>query len=184
MVLVFSLFGRGCAVCVGARGGGARGGGQAWSLPVTLPEGAVEARRSRVPREWHRVSDAGGALELGGTAPQAARCHRGLPRTPQSALFGAGKGVGVLLGSGREWSNGVLQVGFPGWTGRWGLSVIPSLRKAAWSAATGAVGRGQSDEATRHRVGVMTSTTRVRPQVVGDHALRWFRQRMCPSRSP
>jgi hypothetical protein len=29
-----------------------------------------------------------------------------------------------------------------------GLSVIPSLRGAAWSAAAGAVGRGQSDGAT------------------------------------
>jgi hypothetical protein len=44
---------------------------------------------------------------------------------------------------------------------RWGLSVIPSLRVAAWSAATGAVGRGQSEGATSPRVGVMTSTTRV-----------------------
>ena len=57
-------------------------------------------------------------------------------------------------------------VRFPGvWTGpAGGLSVIPSLRVAAWSAATGAVGRGQPEGATSPGVGVMTCTTRVRPR--------------------
>ena len=64
-----------------------RGGGRACGLPVMLPGGAVEARGSRVPRERHRVSDAEGALDLGGTAPQAARHHRAHPtRTTPECL--------------------------------------------------------------------------------------------------
>jgi hypothetical protein len=55
---------------------------------------------------------------------------------------------------------------------------------AAWSAATGAVGRGQSEGASAPGVGVMTCTTRVRPRWGEDHALAGCRQRMCPSRSP
>ena len=69
----------------------------------------------------------------------------------------------VLLGFCSGWWVGVLQVGFPGADRpRWGLSVIPSARKAAWSVRTGAIGRGQSTETTRQQVGVMTRTTRVR----------------------
>ncbi len=48
-------------------------------LPATLPGGAVEARRSRVARAPSR-SDAEGALDLGGTAPQAARHRRRHPQ--------------------------------------------------------------------------------------------------------
>ena len=57
--------------------------------------------------------------------------------------------VGVCS-SGLSWVVGcVLQSGFPGCgQALVGLSVIPSLRGAAWSAATGTVGRGQSDGAT------------------------------------
>jgi hypothetical protein len=99
----FAVFGRGCGVYVGARGGGTRGGGQACGLPVTLPGGVVEARRSRVPRERHRVSDAEGALELGGMAPQAARHHRGHSRTSHqccSVEKGGGCGPWGLAGRG------------------------------------------------------------------------------------
>ena len=46
---------------------------------TTLPGGAVEARRSRVARAPSR-SDAKGALDLGGTAPQAARRRRRHPQ--------------------------------------------------------------------------------------------------------
>ena len=62
--------------------------GGACGLPVMLPGGAVEARGSRVPRKRHRVSDAGGALDLGGTVPQAARHHRRHPHTRQSEFPG------------------------------------------------------------------------------------------------
>ena len=62
----------------GVSGGAARCGGQASGLPATLPGGAVEARRSRVARAPSR-SDAEGALDLGGTAPQAARHRRRHP---------------------------------------------------------------------------------------------------------
>jgi hypothetical protein len=59
----------------------ARGGGQGLCLPVMLPGGAVEARGSGVLRKRHRASDAEGALDLGGTAPQAARYHHRHPPT-------------------------------------------------------------------------------------------------------
>jgi hypothetical protein len=79
----------------------------------------------------------------------------------------------------------MLQVGFPGVDRpAMGLSVIPSLRGAAWSAATGAVGRGQSEGATRPGVGGHDGHDPRPAAIVGDHALRRFRQRMCPSRSP
>ena len=80
----------------------------------------------------------------------------------------------VVLLLGLSWVVGcVLQSGFsvvdrP----RGGLSVILSPRTAAWSAATGAVGRGQSDGTTSPEVGVMTCTTRVRPR---------YRERSCAS---
>ena len=76
----------------GVSGGAARCGGQASGLPATLPGGAVEARRSRVARAPSR-SDAEGALDLGGTAPQAAR-HR--QRHPQKRHKSRGHGVGEV----------------------------------------------------------------------------------------
>lgn len=81
-------------------------------LPVMLLGGAVEARRSRVARKWHRVSDAEGALDLGGAAPEAARHHRSHPRTQHPIVLDAGaagrrllrveKGVGCAPG-GLSW---------------------------------------------------------------------------------
>ena len=59
-------------------GGAARCGGQTTGLPERSSGGAVEARRSRVALAPSR-SDAEGALDLRGTAPQAAR-HRRAPR--------------------------------------------------------------------------------------------------------
>jgi hypothetical protein len=61
-----------------------------------------------------------------------------------------------------------------------------SLRCAWWHGVlrqVRSVGVNQMG-ATRHSVGVMTCTIRVRPRSWGDHAPRRFRQRMCPSRSP
>ena len=86
-----------------------------------------------------------------------------MPALSGGRLFRAERGWMLLLG-GREGvgccSRSVSRV----WTGPWGLSVIPSLRVAAWSAATDTVGRGQSEGTTSPGVGVMTSTTRVRPR--------------------
>ena len=83
-------------------------------------------------------------------------------------LFMAEKWGWVLLLGSSESVECVLQVGFPSVDkARLGLSVIPSPRVAAWSATTGAVGRGQSEGATRHGLGVMTSTIRVRPRYWG-----------------
>ena len=47
----------------------------------------MEARRSRVARAPSR-SDAEGALDLGGTAPQAARHHRRHPQKRHKSLTG------------------------------------------------------------------------------------------------
>ena len=69
----------------GVSGGAARCGGQASGLPATLPGGAVEARRSRVALAPSR-SDAEGALDLGGTAPQAARYRRRRPQKRHKSL--------------------------------------------------------------------------------------------------
>jgi hypothetical protein len=130
-------------------------------LPVMLPGGAVEARRSRVPRSGI-ASDAEGALDLGGTAPQAARHHHSHPRTQHQSvldadaagrmLFRVEKGVGCAPGVVVTGSGGLLQVGFPGVDKPAG-GCRSSLRRgvAAWSATTGAVGRGQSEGATCHR---------------------------------
>jgi len=61
--------------------GATRCGGQATGLPsTTLPGGAVEARRSRVARAAPSRCDAEGALDLGGTAPQAAQHRRRHPQ--------------------------------------------------------------------------------------------------------
>ena len=76
-VLLFCCFWRGCGVCVGARGGGARDGGQACGLPVTLPGGAVEARRSRVPRSGIALA-----------TPEAPLSWEGRPRRLRGATAG------------------------------------------------------------------------------------------------
>ena len=78
---------------------------------------------------------------------------------------------GVLLGVVVLGAECVLQIGFPSVDkARWGLSVIPSLRGAAWSATTGTVGRGQSEGTTSPGMGVMTCTTRVRPRYWWDRS--------------
>ena len=108
------------------------------------------------------MSDAGGALDLGDMAPQAARHHHSHPRTQHQSVLDAGavgrtllrvekeRGVGCAPGVVVVGSGGLLQVGFPGVDKpARGLSVIFSPRVVAWSATTGAVGRGQSEGATR-----------------------------------
>jgi hypothetical protein len=126
----------------------------------------VEARRSRVPRSGIALA-----------TPEAPLTWEGRPRRLRGAIAGThahrisvvrgGEGVGSLGVVERGWvacSRSVSRV----WTGpQWGLSVIPSLRGAAWSAATETVGRGHSEGATSPGVGVMTSTTRVRPRSWG-----------------
>jgi hypothetical protein len=94
----FRCFGRGCAVCVGAWGGGARGGGQACGLPLMLPARGRGGSQVQGAAQRHRVSDAAGALDLGGTAPQAARRHRRHPRTQHQRCSGREREGGVLLG--------------------------------------------------------------------------------------
>src|SRR5512144_3025443 len=75
---------RAAALVSGVCGGAARDVGEALGLPATLPGGAVEAR-SQGWRLRHRASDAVGALDLGGTAPQAARHPRRRPRIRQKS---------------------------------------------------------------------------------------------------
>jgi hypothetical protein len=110
----FAVFGRGCGVWVGVRGGGARGGGQVCGLPVTLPGGAVEACGSRVLRKRHCASDAEGALDLGGTASQAARHHRGHSRTPHQCCLGREGGRVRSLGVVGKGRVACSRSGFPG----------------------------------------------------------------------
>ena len=62
---------------------------------TTLPGGAVEARRSRVARAPSR-SDAEGALDLGGTAPQAARHRRRHPQKRHKSPFVATNSMPTL----------------------------------------------------------------------------------------
>ena len=66
-------------------GGAAHCGGQTSGLPAPSSGGAVEARRSRVARAPSR-SDAEGALDLGGTVPQAAQRPRTHPRKRHKSL--------------------------------------------------------------------------------------------------
>jgi hypothetical protein len=70
---------------VGVCWGAARDGGQAPACPQSCPQGAVEARRSRVARAPSH-SDAKGALDLGGTAPQTARHPSRPPRNTRAYL--------------------------------------------------------------------------------------------------
>ena len=86
--------------------------------------------------------------------------------TPRGACCRAGKGGGCCSWGCLRWWLGADSSPVSRGVDRppWGLSVIPSLCMATWSAATGAVGRGQSEGTTSPGVGVMTSTTRVRPR--------------------
>jgi hypothetical protein len=137
-------------------------------LPVMLPGGAVEARRSRVPRSGIALATPKAPLtwegrprRLRGTTADTHAHSTTTPKLLRACCCGWRRGWGVLLGVVVVGAGGMLQVGFPvGGQARWGLSVIPSLRVVAWSATTGAVGRGQSRETTRQGVGVMTDTTR------------------------
>ena len=87
-----------CPRSAGVFGGAARCGGQAPACPPRWPGGAVEARRSRVARAPSR-SDAEGALDLGGTAPQAARHRRRHPqKRHKSQMLQGGGRVGGLIG--------------------------------------------------------------------------------------
>jgi hypothetical protein len=141
--------------------------GQACGLPVTLPGGAVEARRSRVRRSGIALATPKAPLTWEGRPRRLRGITAGTPRTPHQCCSGEKGGGGApwgLSGWGRvACSRSVSRV----WTGPWGCR--SSLRRAGRHGVLrqGAAGRGQSDEATRHGMGVMTSTTRVRPRSWG-----------------
>lgn len=170
--------------------------GRVCGLPVMLPGGAVEARGSRVARQRHRGSDAAGALDPGGTAPQAARHHRRHLRTqhlvvldarvPGAGCSGVKKGGGVLLGlswrgrvaCSRSVARGVDRpVGAAGhpFAAHGGMECCDrcgrtrSIKKD--DVATGEWGHDRHDP-RRPRVGVPA------------HAGMGVSRRMCPSRSP
>jgi len=81
----------------GGSGGAARCGGQASGLPATLPGGGPwRLAGPRVARAPSR-SDAEGALDLGGTAPQAARHRRRHPQKRHKSRRPGGPGAELGL---------------------------------------------------------------------------------------
>ncbi len=148
-----------------------------------VPSGGRDLSFRFLRQVWARRAKASGSRI--GRRPTAERPEVLDADAGRCMLFTAEKMGWFAPGVDGGWSGACSSPVSRVWTGPVG-GCRSSLRRAvaAWSAATGAVGRDQSDGATSPGVGVMTCATRVRPRSWGDHALVGCRQRICPSRSP